>query len=268
MKFKTIFLAFNILLIVSFVFIFFMPFFLFGWDYLGIFWRDSWYLPLGFALVLCVADTWFAKNWKLFLLIEKEDWAGLRDYLENRIYVQGKASSRSVRFLINACVVLPDIAALRRLALHLKEKSPLEFVRFGLELGLPFFQENNAEGMKAHFGALAENPRSPKRDWALWILSFARLASGEADLAREELVRLSRKEEDPLLGLLAAYLLLSYSGEEASRAAQAGQALKEKYPSRSLWTPVIEEARKNLVVLVLGKLVEDALSWLYADETA
>ena len=52
MKFKTIFILFNIVIIASFAIIFFMPLMMLGWDYTAIFWKNNWFLPIVFHLNL------------------------------------------------------------------------------------------------------------------------------------------------------------------------------------------------------------------------
>ncbi len=81
MKFRTIYILFNVVIAVSFVFVFFLPFFLLGWDYSLEFWKGSWYLALFFIVLLGVLNAFFAWNWKVFSLVEKEDWSGLSAHL-------------------------------------------------------------------------------------------------------------------------------------------------------------------------------------------
>ncbi len=69
MKFKTIFILFNAVIIFSFLIIYFMPLMMLGWEYATVFWSKNWFLPLLFAGVLALLNTYFISNWKLFSLL-------------------------------------------------------------------------------------------------------------------------------------------------------------------------------------------------------
>ena len=78
MKFKTIFLLFNIIIVISFVFIFFMPVFMLGADYGITFWQKNWPLAIFFVLILAAFNGFFLSNWQVFSLIEAERWDSIR----------------------------------------------------------------------------------------------------------------------------------------------------------------------------------------------
>ena len=52
MKFKAIFVIFNLIILVSFLFIFLIPFFMLGWDYTQVFWTENWSVALVFVGVM------------------------------------------------------------------------------------------------------------------------------------------------------------------------------------------------------------------------
>jgi hypothetical protein len=59
MKFRTIFWIFNIVLLISFLAVGFMPIPLLGWEVTQQFWGDYWYLFLAFLLGIVVINVLF-----------------------------------------------------------------------------------------------------------------------------------------------------------------------------------------------------------------
>ena len=89
MKFKTIYILFNAVILLSFGFIFLMPLLLLGSDYFSLFVSKNWIAGALFLLTLIIINGYFLWNWKLFHLLETEDWRGLINLLENRVYEKG-----------------------------------------------------------------------------------------------------------------------------------------------------------------------------------
>ena len=82
MKFKTIFIIFNVVIVFSFLFIFFMPLFLLGGDYFVDFFFNNWFIGILFVITLFIFNFYFLQNWQLFRLLENEDWNKLIEFLE------------------------------------------------------------------------------------------------------------------------------------------------------------------------------------------
>ncbi|MDR1625591.1 MAG: hypothetical protein LBT33_03545 [Spirochaetia bacterium] len=271
MKFKTIYFFFNAILVVSFTVIFFMPFFMLGWDYVKVFWTQNWYLPLVFFLTVAVLNAYFLSKWKLFSLLESENWKEASQYLERRIYEKNSSSRQAVRILINTCIVLADIVALARLSRHIAENKPRLFAVFALDLGVPYIIRGDPAMMEAYFEKALRNPRVRKRDWLRWNLAFARMAGGgyaDREKVREELSLLAKKEEDPLLVLLSVYLLdksAEKGDDEARLIAGVCSSLKGKY-TREAWVKTVGRSRNTLMGLVLSKLADEAEKWLFEGE--
>ena len=73
MKFRLIFIVFNVVLVISFLVIYVTPLLILGWSYTRIFWANNWYLPVIFVGIIGVLNAYFASNRKLFRLLENED---------------------------------------------------------------------------------------------------------------------------------------------------------------------------------------------------
>src|SRR5262245_61634278 len=100
MKFKTIFIFFNLVLLLSFAFIFLMPLFAVGFAFAVDFWRQNWGMALAFLALVAGLDLYFGRQWTFFSFLEKEDWAGLKTYLEGLLFQKSRITSANIRFYI------------------------------------------------------------------------------------------------------------------------------------------------------------------------
>lgn len=266
MKFKIIFVAFNLIIVLSFLFVFLMPVLVLGWDYSQLFWANNWVLAIIFVAIIAALNIYFALNWRLFSLLEKEDWRGLVSYLEDKVYQKHRYSRQYVRILINAYVVTANTPAIEHLEARLRAERP-ELVRyFALELGIPRLIRNDAAEMERYFGALADEDIK-NVEWIRWNYAFALMMLHENDKARSILRDLAAEVKNPVLMVLTLYLLDAYTTtdtEIASQVEEKKKAFLEGYtPDR--WRRELSKQRGNLQVLVLSKLLADAVKRLFPE---
>lgn len=265
MKFKIIFLFFNLVIIISFLVIFFMPLIMLGGDYAGDFWKDSWFLPVLFLLAVVGIDSYFFYNWKLFRYLEEEDWERAIEYLEGRLESTGRISASRLRILINTYILKSRIESLETLEAKVREKVPKLHSRYALSLGIPKLLKTDAEGLEFFYGPLREKPRKDQ-DWIRYLYSFALLLQERREEAREELKTIIEGPKSrPVVLLMALYSLSPFSAmdqETASFVSDHCARLKERY-SRPAMEKEIQKSREQLVPIMMGKLTEEALQWLY-----
>ena len=77
MKFKIIFILFNVVVLFSLLMIIFMPVLMLGSEYGFSFFASIWYVVVLFVVVIGAVDTYFLINWKLFRFLEEEKWDDL-----------------------------------------------------------------------------------------------------------------------------------------------------------------------------------------------
>ena len=124
MKFRTIFILFNAVIVTSFLFVFLLPVFLLGTSSSLAFWKGNWYLALLFLALLAGLNGFFLYNKKTFLLVERENWAELSAHLVGLMFPKGRFSSSRVRLLVNAYLLRSDIGGIERLEAELSSKRP------------------------------------------------------------------------------------------------------------------------------------------------
>jgi hypothetical protein len=265
MKFKVIFLVFNTIIFLSFLFIFLMPLLMLGWEYTRLFWLGNWYLGILFLVVMGVLNTYFILNWKLFEYLEREDWDGLIAHLEDRIYRRGQLFRPYVRLLINTYIVRSRHGEIRKLEEHLRSKRPELLPVYAFQLGLPYLMANDAEAMGRFYAEFLSNSRTVERAWVRFNYAFARILMQQPDEARETLFDLAASSPNPAIQLLSAYFLHSFypADEAVQRTLETARSQFTKRFSASSWSRELERMKTNIEVVMLGKLIREAEEWMF-----
>lgn len=268
MKFKMIFILFNGIILFSFIFIFFMPYFILGWEYTQVFWSRNWFLVIIFVLVLAGLNVYFALNWKLFRLLEREDWSGLISYLETKIFNEKKIRSQYIRLLINANIITSRIDGIDALRNFLRENKPAMLPKFASQLGIPFIVQNHPEAMETFFVEFVDNQKTAEKEWVRWDYAFALFLQHKNEEAKREFIRLIGNRKNCIVSALSIYLLFSSSADNAE---QRSNALAERdsfkeFLSQAKWNNRLEQNKSNVQVLLLHQLIQDAANWIYQNE--
>lgn len=269
MKFKTIFLIFNVVVLVSFLFVFFAPMLVLDAAYAAAFLARNWFLALAFLAILGALNAFFIRNWKLFSLLEGEDWPALSAYLSEQIYDKGRVSNRSAKVYVNSLLLLSDLDGIERLEGLLRSKRPRILTRNALLFGVTKLLKGDYAAARDFLSGYAGNPGCDDRDWLSFDLAFADLVLKDWKAALPLLEPLSAKR-DLVLRSLAGFYLDILSGKaqapDADRAKAAAAAVKAavlKRYSRKAWDARAEEAREDIKGVVLSKMIEDAAEWIY-----
>ncbi|MEW5817675.1 MAG: hypothetical protein AB1798_20060 [Spirochaetota bacterium] len=267
MKIKTIFILFNIVIIFSFLIIYFMPLIILGWDFTTVFWSKNWFLPILFVTVLGILNTYFILNWGLFKRLERQDWDGLIIYLEDKIYNKKHVQNRYIRILINAYLVKSKMEGITRLEVHLRENKPAMVPRFALQLGIPHLLKNSPEEMENYFKEFAGNEKSEEKYWISWNYAFALLLQQKKEEAKNILDTLILRVKEPILNLLILYLMdtLTDKFPAVDAKIQAGKTSLRKRFTPGLWQKEVNKNRENIQIVILAKLVREAGDWLFKE---
>jgi len=268
-KFKLIFLLFNLLILLSFAVVIFMPFMMLGAEYSRSFWASSWYLPLIFLLIIIAIDSYFFMNWRLFTLLEAENWPDLVRFLENEIMQKGHTRTSYVRALIHAYFVTGNISKIEPLEQALREKRPNLVKKFALELGMPkVLHKNHADMVKFFYEFKAE--KVPHQQWIRFLYAFGELMQHEHSEGREELLALSHTVRDPVLKVLVLYTLDPFKtldDEVLGRVEQQKEELRRRYNEDQL-QKAIDKRKDNIAIVVMTPLIQDAVKWLFSQPSS
>jgi hypothetical protein len=271
MKFRTIFILFNVVILVSFLFIFLLPLLLLGPGASLTFWKGNWYLAILFLALIAGLNSFFLVNRKTFLLVEREDWGGLSAHLVGLMFPKGRFNSSRVRLLVNAYLLQSDIAGIERLEAELVAKRPDILRKNALIFGVTRLLRNKPAEAEAFFASYLDAKDVESRDWLRFDYGFSLVLQKKAQAALSFLEE-GTASRDAVLCLLAAYLLGSVgaadAADEAAKAAAVSKAevvrvrLRRRYSSAK-WSREVERAKSEVHIVILSKLIDDAGRWLY-----
>jgi hypothetical protein len=240
-----------------------------GSGYFSLFVSRNWVAGALFVAALGAVNGYFAINWRLFGLLEKEDWPALVKYLEAEVYRKGRVRAKHVRLLANAYLLTSSSNATRALEQEVRRRRPALATRLAVPFGIPYLFAADTEEAERYYSTMAAQTSAPSRDWLRWNLAFCLCRRGQREGARAELEAVLGAKIDPVLRLLALYLLDTACGSEGGageRAARGREELRKQYTANR-WERVVENARSNLEVVVLSKVIRDAGRWLYGAES-
>ncbi len=269
MKFKTLFLLFNLILLISFAFIFLMPLPVLGWEYALGFWGQNWYIALAFVAILSGLDLYFVRNWKLFSLLEREDWPGLRQLLEAELARRGRLSLSKTRIFVNACLIGQGVSRISELRASYEAQKVKIMPKVALSLGLPLVLEGKADAVETFFGPLSESKQAgADLPWIRWCLAFARLLKQDADGAKPLLVS-GVAQKQAVLRLLSLYLLDNLKTDPEVRVLLERHRPELSKMTPKEWNSHLEAVKERVIlVLFMEKLIGDARQWLAQGESS
>jgi len=265
MKLKAIFVILNVVLGVAFLVIFLTPVFMLGGDWSSLFWSRNWPIALVFLLALGAVDVYFLLNWSLFDGLEKEDWTRVAGFLEKRIYHHGWVSPMRVRLLLNTYLVTSNTESILALETFLRGRKPRLINQFSLQFGIPYLLAKDPKEPEAFFRGLLAG-KVAERDWMRWNHAFSLLQMKSPAEARPELTSLAQSGRDPVLQLLSIYLLDVVSRDDPAQEQEVlslRTSLRDRVTQPELMK-AIEKAGNNMEVIVLSRMLREAVDWLYA----
>jgi hypothetical protein len=267
MKFKTIYILFNAVILLSFGFIFLMPLLLLGSDYFALFVSKNWIAGALFLLTLITINGYFLWNWKLFRLLESEDWRGLIHLLEQRVFQKGRCRKATIKMLINAYVVTSGVDKISALESYLREKKPALLRTYALQFGIPYLlkMKDEPKAAESYFGRAAERADAPHRDWLRWSYASSLLLERQFDAAKVTLLELLDSKLDPVLELLALHGLSFFTGVDphlAERVETERRRLARRFTPQQ-WDKRIESNSRHIQIVLFNGIIRDAKRWLF-----
>lgn len=266
MKLKAIAILLNAVLLAAFVVIFLLPLLLIGGDYFSLFWARNWPIAVVFLAALAGVNGYFLLNWRLFTALEKEDWPATAAILEGRIFRRGLASAGAVRMLLTTYLVGSHTESVLALEAYLRKRRPRLLGRFSLQFGIPHLLSQEHGESEKFFSFLLVQPGLREKDWVLWNRAFTLVQAKKDGEAKKDLLPLLNAGTDPVLRLLALYLLdvLARKDSQAAEKVREGrEQMRARHTAESLGR-MLEKNGENIEVAVLSQMLTDASRWLFA----
>ena len=167
---------------------------------------------------------------------------------------------------MNTYLVASNTEGILALEAYLARKNPKVIRRFSIQFGIPHLLAKDPREAESFFRDLLSSPRLADRDWMRWNHAFSLLQLKKPDEARTELAALADNVADPVLLLLAVYLLDALAKDDAGlseKITAKRNALQAKH-SPATFQKTIEKSGGNMQVVVLSRLLQDAVQWLFA----
>jgi hypothetical protein len=276
MKFRTIFVLFNIIIVASFAFTFVSPALVLGWREAGGFLLRNWPLALGFLAVLGVLDAFFARNWRVLYLLEREDWPALSSRLRQDIMAKGRYSATRVRLYLNTLVILADLDAAKELEDRIAAKKKRLLGRESLLFAIVRLLRGDASGAESLLSDRGGKGRGA--EWSSFYLAFAKAKAGKDAEALSLLSALasSGARAGRVVRGLSAYLardIAGAAGDDAS--AEKARSLAEEERTRIAassgrkhWRKEADAARREIPGVVMARYLDRAEEWIYGSAHA
>jgi hypothetical protein len=270
MKFKVIFVIFNIVICAAFFLIFLSPLIVMPPDSFLLLLGQNYLIAAVFFLFLIAFNVFFVKNWRYYSYLENEDWSALISYLEHCVYRKRSTRQGFIRTLLNAYIVTSNMDGIVRLQKHFIEKKASLIERFSLQFSIPYLLSSKPAEGEAFFASLVNRPGTHHREWMRWNLAFCLLQQNKVDPARQELLALLETQSDFVLSLLVLYLLEPYSRKDEATSEKVARSLVawRGKMTRPRWDSLFEDAKKNVEVLMLSRIIGDASAWFFRESAS
>ncbi|MDR2729814.1 MAG: hypothetical protein LBB81_02830, partial [Treponema sp.] len=212
----------------------------------------------------------FFLNYRLFSLLEREDWPALAYYLEQKIFVKREYSSRNVRLLASSYLVISDFQSVLKLESKAMVAKPSvvnkNVLIFGAAKILSGSHADAAVFFKSHLG------KSGKKDkqWVRWFCGFSQLLSGAFSQAEPDFSSLAVSSDNVLITGLSAYFLHnsiekhSLNLNKCREIAENGRKRVIKAITNSeSWEKEAEKMESEIHIAIIMKYINEAGKWLF-----
>lgn len=270
MKFRSVFILFNIIILLFLVFIALIPHFLLGNEFSFSFLRSVWPLAAFLAAILAGLDIFYFSNRRLYSLLEKEDWPALVQFLEGKVIAKGRYRAPLVKLLANSYLVLSDPASVMELEGKLSLVKPALIEANSLVFGIARILGKDYSGAVTFFSRRLDAVKNA--DWIRFYRGFAALLKADYETAANDYVVLASESRISLITGLSGYFLSGVlKGKLRARSVECIQAAKtarervvKSLPGKKDWDREVSRSLGEVYAAVISKYISSAGQWLYA----
>ncbi|MBN1699657.1 MAG: hypothetical protein JW881_19230 [Spirochaetales bacterium] len=268
MKFKTIFIIFNAIIILSFLFFFTMPFFIIGFDQFLHSLPKYWITLTLFLVTLGILNSYFIKNWKFFSYLENEDWYGLINYLETRIYQKDRISGYSIKILLNSYLCTSNIEGMKRLEYYIKGKKPSLIASYAVQFSIPYLISGNASESEAFFEKLLRLKNLKSRAWIMWNYGISQMQLNKLGQAKDTFAALISPSQDHIVFLLSMFMIKNLPGLDDSdkEKLESGKEAFLRLYTKNKWIKKLDKQKSNIQIMSLYRIIKEATDWIFPEK--
>jgi len=271
LKTKDLIIIFNIILIIIILITTLLPVMLMGRKITANFMYITLPLQLFIVLLLICVNIFFFINYRLFSLLEREDWPALSYYLEQKIYVEGKYSSRKVRLLAGSYLVITDYASVLKLENKVRSAKPSVIKKNALLFGAARILNGEQKEAAVFFETYLDKVRGKDKQWVRWFYGFSLLLSGAFDLAEPEFTSLAVSSDDILITGLSAYFLGNSIANRCEKTDECMAVAKNgrdrvvnAVKNTTGWIKEVDKVGTEIHIAIIRKYINEAGNWLFS----
>ena len=272
MKFKYLIIIFNIIIVFFLCVIAILPLLLVGTEFSVNFWKSAWPLALVLVLFLGILNVIFMLNYRLLMLIEREDWPALAYYLEQKVFIKNQYSPRKVRLLANSYLVMCDFPSVFKLESKLSTVKPSLIADNVLVFGSARILNGEHKKAVYLFRTCLEKGKIKEEQWARWFLGFSQMLSGAFDEAELEFKVLAASSGDALIAGLSAYFLVTVLAKRSFKQAEileisnsSRDRVKNTLKDVADWKKEADKAGTEVHTAIVRKYIDEAGTWLFGE---
>lgn len=271
MKFRTIFIIFNIVLVFSFLFIFFVPFFLFNLTESLKFWMHNWPFVLFFIIIISVFNIYFIKNWKIYTCLENEQWGTLTTLLQKQIFEQQNVSKRVIRLYVNAALLSNNAEAVISLEDYLREKNKAVLKQNIIYFVVTRILLSSYDAASQLLAGIAQNYNGEYKDWILFYQGFVTIMQKDYAGAIDPLNK-TITVKNPIIRLIALYLFynlcIPVMKPDSDAMNKQNEIKNEVLKLRNQFTPKLwsietEKVKNEIPAVIISNIIDEAGKWMY-----
>jgi hypothetical protein len=224
--------------------------------------------------IMAAVDAYCFSRRRLFLLLEREDYPALVQYIEGEIFQKGKYSKGLVQILVNAYFVLSEPEEVIELEQKLNLLKPELAADNALLFGAARILANNPAAAEAFFAKFLQEENPPQEEWLRFYHGFSCLIQGRQDAAVNEFIILVNEGAEPFVIGVSSFFLASVIAKslvrrerECLEAAKDGKArVNKSLPTAEAWNKRFAKLQKEVHVSILARYNTPAAAWLYGAE--
>jgi len=270
LKFKYLITAFSIIIVIIILVTTLLPLMFSGRGSAVTFRHITLPLLIFMAFLLTGMSIFFFFNYRLFSLLEREDWPALAYYLEQKVYVKGRYSARNVKLLAGSYLVISDFQSVLKLENKTLLAKPSlvgkNVLIFGAARVLSGGHKEAAAFFKSHLGKCDKNDKQ----WVHWFYGFSQLLSGTFDQAEPEFSSLAVSSDNIFITGLSAYFLQnsilkrSLNVQQCRETAERGrERVIKAINGIESWKKETDKMGSEIHIAIIKKYIDEAGKWLF-----
>jgi len=228
-------------------------------------------LVIFMVVILVFMGLFFFSNYRLFSLLEREDWPALSFYLEKQVYEKGRYSSRNVRLLASSYLVVSDYPSVIKLEKKILTVNPSLIRKNVLVFGSARILSGNHKESAAFFKTYADKCNGDENQWVKWFYGFSLLLSGDFSSAEAEFSLLAVSSDNALVTGLSSNFLYntiakhSVKTQECKDIAESGkQRVKNTFKNFNNWINGIEKIKSDIHIAIIKKYIDETGKWIFS----